>query len=51
MFDLMGKQVAHYDMHGALNNSISISDLNAGIFLMKIETVSGVSKLSKFVKE
>ncbi len=47
----MGKIVAQYEMNGDLSKSISLSDLNTGIFLIKIETVSGASKLSKFVKE
>ena len=51
MYDLLGKLVAQYDMGGELSKSISISDLPAGIFLIKIETVSGFSNLSKFVKE
>lgn len=51
MYDLLGKLVAQYDMNGGLSNSISISDLKAGIYLIKIETVSGFSNLSKFIKE
>ncbi len=51
MYDLLGKLVAQYDMNGELSKSISISDLKTGVFLIKIETVSGFPKLSKFVKE
>ena len=51
MYDLLGKLVAQYDMNGELSKSINISDLKTGIFLIKIETVSGFQQLSKFVKE
>lgn len=51
LYDLLGKLVARYDLNGAMSETIGISDLNAGIFLLSIETVSGSTALSKFIKE
>ncbi len=51
IYNLLGKQLIQYDMNGDLSNSINITDLNAGVYLIRIETINGLSNLSKLVKE
>lgn len=50
-YDMTGRAVKQYDLQRNVNTSIDISDLNRGIFILKIETVEGETASSKFIKE
>jgi hypothetical protein len=50
-YNILGKLVVQHNLNGELKKSINISSLTSGIYLVKIETVSGVSKVSKIVKK
>ena len=51
IYNIVGKLVAQHNLNGQLKMSINISDLTSGIYLVNIETVSGVSNISKIVKK
>ncbi len=50
VFDVAGKLVKAVDMGGALSNAIDISELNKGVYILEIETVTGESNTSKILK-
>jgi hypothetical protein len=50
-FDVTGRMVKHIDMQGEFNRTLDISDMRNGMYILQIETVSGASTSSKFIKE
>jgi hypothetical protein len=50
-YNILGKLVSQHNLNGELKKSINISGLTSGIYIVKIETVTGVSNLSKIVKK
>ena len=51
VYDVAGKLVKEVNIGGALSNSMDISDLNNGVYILEIETVSGQSNSSKIIKK
>ena len=47
LFNILGKEVATYDILTA--NSVSISELPQGLYLIKLQTVRGEEKLQKLI--
>ena len=50
-FDVTGRMVKQVNLDGVFRRSISISDLNKGLYILQIETVTGGSYSSKLIKE
>lgn len=51
LYDVTGKLVAEYSLNGEFKKSINISDLASGIFIVKVEALSGAYDISKIVKK
>jgi hypothetical protein len=50
-FDVTGRMVRYIELNGEFNRTLDISDLNNGMYILQVETVSGASSSSKFIKE
>jgi hypothetical protein len=51
VYDLDGKLVSQYDLNGESTKSINISNLTPGIYIVEVETISGISSVSKIFKK
>ncbi len=50
VYDVAGKLVKEVHIGGAFSNAMDISDLNNGVYILEIETVTGESNTSKILK-
>jgi len=50
-FDVTGRMVKRVELNGAFNRTLDINDMNNGMYILQIETVSGANSSSKFIKE
>jgi len=50
VFDVAGKLVKEVHIGGAYSNAMDISELNNGVYILEIETVTGESNTSKILK-
>jgi len=50
VFDVAGKLVKEVNIGGAFSNALDISELNNGVYILEIETVTGESNTSKILK-
>ncbi|MGW8317309.1 MAG: T9SS type A sorting domain-containing protein [Bacteroidales bacterium] len=51
IFDVVGQVVKQMDLNRISNVNLDISDLNNGVYILQVETVSGEISSSKFVKK
>jgi len=51
LYNISGKMVGQFDLHGEKNESINISNLTSGIYIINVEDLSGEFSVSKIVKK
>jgi len=51
LYDVVGQLVKQFYLNGELSKALDISDLNNGVYILQIETVSGESSAAKFIKK
>lgn len=51
MFDLSGRRVKQFSLQPEFRSTMDISDLNSGLYILQIETVSGRFVTSKILKK
>ena len=50
-YDVTGRMVLQVELNGELSRTLDISELNNGMYILQVETVSGAAHSSKFIKE
>ncbi len=50
-FDVTGRMVKHVDLRGAFRQSIDISSMDNGMYIIQVKTVDGELSSSKFIKK
>jgi Secretion system C-terminal sorting domain len=51
IYDVIGQMVKNIDLNRSFTSDLDISDLNNGVYILQVETVSGEYSSSKFVKK
>jgi hypothetical protein len=51
VYDVVGQLVKQVNLDRSLNSNLDISDLNNGVYILQVETVSDEYSSSKFVKK
>ena len=51
VYNMVGQMVKQVNLDKGMSFNLDIADLNNGVYVLKVETVSGVSSSSKFVKK
>jgi hypothetical protein len=51
IYDVVGQLVKQVNMDRSLTSDLDISDLNDGVYILQVETVTGEYSSSKFVKK
>ena len=50
-FDVTGRMVKRFDLNGEFSRTLDISDMNNGMYILQVETVTGAAHSTKFIKE